>query len=220
VFGVSHEHIRRMQLVLDQVAQAERSKRIREGVGSMGFGTLMGAVGVGFLLDESKSEGYRWGLGGGLTAVGTMAVVFGGLHLAGESSGEAVSTDFRRRVETGEDPVQALATADEQMRELERQHQAARRGALILGGVATGLGVTALVLNEATTEDSVVRTNRRHWSIAGLFTSGMMIADSLTQTSPSEMLAEVWREDPGINQYRPTVSVGDDQATVGLWGTW
>ncbi len=54
VYGVSREDTQRMELVLGQIAAAQRGKRVNESIGGLGFGALLGGAGAGRLHVDSS----------------------------------------------------------------------------------------------------------------------------------------------------------------------
>ncbi len=220
VYGVSKADARRMQLVLDQMAQAERGKRLADGVGSTGMGALLATAGTQVLLDDSGSERTRWILGGALVVGGASALLGGGLTLGMPSIGEQASEEFRAALAAGKDPVQAFAAADERWQEIVASYEKERQELTFAGGLFLAASTGGLIWNELGTEDVDSRGNRRLFAIGGLMIGGLMLTEALAGQTPSETLADIWRDDPSINQYRPGVVLDDHSASVAVDGTW
>jgi hypothetical protein len=222
VYGVSQQDTERMQLVLGEIERSERGRRLSEGIGGIGFGMLLGGAGVGVLsfdsdLSRSEKKEARV-LGGVLLGLSGLFLLGGTGALFIQTTGEEAASEFRRLVKDGGDPARAFAAADERLRELAKKRRAERYAGLFFGGlIALGSG-TGLVISELTADQGGSRlAPRLGWS-AGILAGGMMIGDALLLQTPIDSLTKIWRDDPSLNQYQPTLSISRDGAVFGFQG--
>jgi len=227
VFGVSREDTRRMQLVLDQLAWAERGKRISEAVGGIGVGVLLGGAGVGVLhvdSDASRSDKREARfLGGVLLGLGGVFVIGGTGALLTHGKAEGAAADFRRGVQGGGDSSRAFARADEAVQKLVQKRREERIAEGIFGGIFIAGCATGLTLGEIATSGGGNRMVRRLGWSGGMLGGAMMLADALWTEQPVDALTRIWREDPSLNQYQtprlvPSLSLGRDGAFLSLSG--
>jgi hypothetical protein len=223
IFGVSQDDTERMQLVLGEIERSERGRRLSEGIGAIGFGVLLGGAGVGVLSfdsDMSRSEkkearvigGVLLGLSGLFTIGGTGALFV-------RTTGEEAADEFRRLVRSGGDPARAFAAADERLRELAKKRRDERYAGLFFGGLVALGSTTGLIWSELAADEGDGRmAPRLGWS-AGILAGGMMIGDALLIQTPIDSLTKIWRDDPSLHQYQPTVTISRDGAMFGLQGT-
>jgi hypothetical protein len=223
VYGVSQQDTQRMELVLDQLARSERNKRFIEMSGAMGFGVLIGGAGIGLLhVDPEMSAGDKREarvFGGVLLGLGGLFTLGGGLTLFQPSLGERAAADFHRVTRAGGDTAQAFAAADEHLQQLvtERRHERWAGG--IIGGLAIVGSTTGFVWSElAAPEGSDRMAARLGWG-AGILAGSMMLGDALWKDDVADGLTKIWRDDPSLNQYRPSLSVRPGGAFFSLAGT-
>ena len=223
VFGVSREDTLRMQLLLDQLSRFEHGRRMADSIGSIGFGVLLGAAGIGVLhLDSNLSSGERTEalvLGGALLGLGALTATGSIGPLFVESTGEKAAADFRQKVDAGGDTAQAFAAADKRIQELIAARRQERSAQAVVGGIVLlGCG-TGLTWSELAADSSTGRMGPRLGWGAGLFAGALMLTDALFMDTPIDILAKVWRDDPSLNQYQPTLSLNMDGAFLSLSGT-
>jgi len=225
VYGVSREDARRMALLLDQLSQSERGRRVNESIGGIGFGLLLGGAGIGVLnVDDglsSKEKTEARVLGGVLLGMGGLFVLGGAGSLFAKTKAEAAADEFGAVIHAGGDPAAAFALADARIRELAEKRRVERiaegvAGSLVLLGAATGL-----IWSELAADSTDGRmAPRLGWS-AGMIGGGLMVADAILTETPVDSLTRIWREDPSLHQYRPVrplVSLSHQGAFVGLSG--
>lgn len=225
VYGVSKEDLTRMQLVLDQVAVGERSKRLRDSLGGFGAGGLAVGAGIGVLHvgDDATSKERReahW-LGGGLLGLGALFLVGGTVPLFTKSRGEANAMAFRRAIAAGGDPGQAFAAADKTLQELAEERHAERLaqgvvGSLLMLGTATGF-----VWGELADTGSRRMARRLGWG-STFVSGGLMLGEAIWEETPSDTLTRIWRDDPSLNQYQtvPSVQLSPEGAVLNLSGSF
>jgi hypothetical protein len=223
VFGVSNQDVQRMNLVLDQIARSERGRRIAEGAGSIGFGALLGGAGIGVLhvdSDYSKREKTEARVAGGvLLGLGALFTVGGVGALFIPTSGEQAAEEFRLVIDAGGDPARAFAAADERLRKLAKKRRAERYAEGFIGGLVVIASTTGLIWTElAADEDDARMAPRLGWS-SGIVGGALMIGDAALKQTPIDSLTKIWRDDPSLNQYQPSVSVTRDGAFFALSGT-
>ncbi len=224
VYGVSKEDTQRMDLVLDEIAKAERSNRITTIVGTLGVGALLTLAGIQVLrFDRSESREDRRrprAIGGTLLGVGAVFILGSASTLFAPSEGEQTAADFRRVVRSGGDTAQAFADADKRLQKLVAERQSDRWANGIIGSTFILGATTGLVWSEIATDARSKRRDRRLIAGAGIVVGSMMLADGLLVTTPGETLTKIWRDDPSLIQYQPGMSVSDDGAGVTLSGSW
>ncbi|HEY3494940.1 MAG TPA: hypothetical protein VGK73_09650 [Polyangiaceae bacterium] len=229
VYGVSKEDAQRMELVLDQVANFERGKRISEGIGATGFGALLGGAGFAFLdydddaTDKEKKQAKI--AGGVLIGLGGLSMLGGIGSFFATTKGEKVASEFRGTIRAGGDPARAFAVADEELRQLAAKRQAERYALGIFGGLAIVGSATGLIWTEVAADPSDDRTAARLGWSAGIFGGAVMIGDAILMQTPIDSLTNIWQEDPSLNQYRarrsvvPQLSLTKGGAFLSLSGT-
>jgi hypothetical protein len=222
VYGVSREDAERMALVLDQIARSERNKRLSSGIGGIGFGAIMGGAGVALLrVDPKLSHADRTEdrvIGGTLLGLGGALVLTGAGSLFLSSDGERTAAGFQRQSRAG-DTSQAFAEADKRLQELVAKRRAERVAGVVFGAAAVAGCTTGLVVSELGADTASERQNRALGWGAGIVGGGMLIGSALFMESASETLAKIWKEDPSLNQYQPSVSFDKNGAFLGLAGT-
>jgi hypothetical protein len=223
VFGVSNQDVQRMNLVLDQIARSERGRRIAEGAGSIGFGALLAGAGIGVLhvdSDYSKREKTEARVAGGvLLGLGALFTAGGVGALFIPTSGERAAEEFRLVIDAGGDPARAFAAADERLRELAKKRRAERYAEGFIGGLVVLASTTGLIWTEIAADDNDARMAPRLGWGAGIVGGALMIGDAALMQTPIDSLTKIWRDDPSLNQYQPSVSVTRDGAFFALRGT-
>jgi hypothetical protein len=223
VFGVSSENVQRMNLVLDQIARSERGRRIAEGAGSIGFGVLLGGAGIGVLdvdSDYSKKEKTQARIAGGvLLGFGALFTVGGVGALFIPTMGEETAEEFRLVIDGGGDPARAFAAADERLRKLAEKRRAERYAGGFIGGLLVLASTTGLIWTEIAADENDSRMAPRLGWGAGIVGGSLMIGDAVLTQTPIDSLTKIWRDDPSLNQYQPSVSVTRDGAFFALSGT-
>lgn len=222
VFGVSSVDVKRMDLVLDQIARSERGRRIGEGTGAIGFGLLLTGAGVGALHVESdatrkeKTEAHV--VGGVLLGLGGLFTLGGAGSLFVPTTGEEAAAEFRRIIDAGGDPARAFAAADERLRELAKKRRAERYAGGFIGGLFVLGSATGLVWTEIAADKNDKRMAARLGWSAGILGGALMISDAVLTQTPIDSLTKIWRDDPSLNQYQPSLSFTKDGAFFGLSG--
>lgn len=223
VYGVSREDTARMSLVLDELARAEEGQRVSESIGGMGFGGLLTGAGIGVLhLDPELSKGERTEarvLGIGLVSLGGVFIIGGGGALLVPSKGEKTRDEFRRFISAGGDPAQAFAIADKRIQEIAKARREEKMAGAIIGGLTMVGCTTGFIISEALADGSRGRMGPRLGWGGGFVAGGLMLGDALLVRSQADILSTIWRDDPSLNQYRPTLSVSGEGAFLSLSGT-
>jgi hypothetical protein len=127
--------------------------------------------------------------------------------------------EFRRTVRAGGDPARAFAVADEELRELARRRQGERYALGIFGSLVIAGSATGLIWTEVTADEDDDRTAARLGWSAGIVGGATLVGDALLLQNPIDSLTKIWQDDPGINQYRPQLSLTLDGAMLGITGT-
>jgi hypothetical protein len=223
VYGVSREDTERMGLVLDELARAESGVRVSESIGGIGFGGLLTGAGIGVLhMDPDLSKAERTEarvLGIGLVSLGGLFVIGGTGALLVPSKGEQARDDFRQLLRTGGDPAQAFASADKRIQEIALARHHEKIGGAFVGGL-TMLGcATGFVVSELLADGSRGRMGARLGWGGGFLAGGLMLGDALLVRSHADILSKIWRDDPSLNQYQPSLSLTVDGAFLSLSGT-
>jgi hypothetical protein len=223
VFGVSQQDMQRMELVLDQISSMERNRRLTESIGSMGFGLLIGGAGIGVLhvdpdLSSSDKREARI-MGGVLLGLGGLFTIGGAGSLLHRSTGEQAAEDFRRVTRAGGDTTQAFAAADKRLLELEEQRRAERWAQGIIGGIVMVGTTTGFIWSEASAPSGAGRMGPRLGWGGGFLAGGMMLGDAIFSQQPSESLTRIWRDDPSLIQYQPSLTLNTEGAFLSLSGT-
>ncbi|MFZ5890864.1 MAG: hypothetical protein ACOY0T_07430 [Myxococcota bacterium] len=224
VFGVSRVDTQRMALVLDQIAATERGARLSGAVGSIGFGTLVAGAGIGVLhVDSEASSGEKTQarvLGGVLTGFGGLLVLGSTGAFFGLSTGEEAALEFRTTIQQGKDPSQAFARADERIRELIKAQRAERIAEVAFGSATLAVCATGLTLGEIAAEGGGNRMGRRLGWGTGIVAGAMMLGDALLVKTNVDALSKIWRDDPSLNQYQPSIVVGQNGGFLSLSGAF
>jgi hypothetical protein len=222
VYGVSREDTQRMDLVLDQLSRSERGRRMAESIGGIGFGALLTGAGIGVLnfdpglSSQEKTEAKV--LGGVLIGTGGLFLIGGVGSLFDTTWGEAAAIEFRRTINSGGDPAQAFAAANERLEKIAAKRRAERIAGGIIGGIVIAGSATGLVWSELAADANEDRTiPRLGWS-AGILAGGMILGDAVLRETPVDSLTRIWRDDPSLNQYQPKLSVSRDGAFLSLSG--
>jgi len=206
VYGVSEEDVQRMDLLLAQLATFERGRRIAEGSGAAAAGLFLTGAGIGVLhVDPGLSKGDKTEqrvLGGVLTGVGGLFVLGGVGSMFATTPGERAALDFRATVRAGADPTQAFAAADERIREISRARRAERMAAGFFGSLTLLGSATGLIWSELAADPGDPRMARRLAWGGGMLAGALMLGDAIFMDTPIDSLTRIWRDDPGLNQYR------------------
>jgi hypothetical protein len=223
VYGVSREDTQRMELVLDQIARAERSRRISESIGGIGFGVLIGGAGVGVLhvddeLSASEKREQRI-IGGSLLGLGTLFVIGGVGTIFSPSLGEQAQSEFRLARRSGKDASQAFALADQRIQKMIMERNAERWAQGIFGGLTIAGMTTGFILSEIHAPEGSNHMARRLGWGGGIVLGGMALGDAVLMSTPAETLTNIWRDDPSLNQYQPSLTLSTDGAFLSLSGT-
>lgn len=228
VYGVSREDTLRMQLLLDQLASVDRGKRLSESIGGIGFGALLTGAGIGVLhVDDDATKGEKREariLGGVMLGVGGLFVVSAVGSLVATRDGEIAAREFRKAVQTGQDPSRAFAQADEVVRSLIKKRREERMAEGFIGAIVIVGSATGLTLGEIAAEGGGNRMGRRLGWSAGMLGGAMMLGDALFMKQPVDTLTNIWQEDPSLNQYqrpqvRAGVAISDKGAFLSLSGS-
>jgi hypothetical protein len=226
VYGVSKEDLVRMQLVLDQVAIAERGKRLHESLGGLAVGGLLVGAGIGVLhVDDDASPKERreahW-LGGGLLGMSALFIAGGIGPLFKTSSSEDTAAAFRQTIGKDGDPGQAFAAADKTLQELAKQRHEERMAQGVVGSIVMLAATTGFVWSELTDANSGRMAPRLGWG--GTFVGGgLMLGEAIWAETPADTLTRIWRDDPSLHQYQsiqtmPSLEVSSEGAFLNFSG--
>lgn len=223
VFGVSRADALRMELVLAQIAGAERDQRILGGLALLGAGGVVTGAGGTLLYYGDRLDGMSnreaHNAGGIFLGLGALYLAGGGYLLAAPSSGEEAERDFRRVIAEGGDYARAFAAADERLQTLIAAERRARWGRGIIGGSLFLLGSGAVLGSELANVSPDERfASRTLGGTVGLF-GGVMLGGALLTESPAERLTNVFRS-PDFVSVQPSISFGANGAMFGLSGTF
>jgi hypothetical protein len=146
-------------------------------------------------------------------------MVLGGTgSLFGTTDGEAAAAEFRRLIEKGADPTQAFAAADKRLREMSENRLHERYAAGFVGSLGILACSTGLIWSEIAADGDQSRfAARMGWS-AGIVASGLLLAEGIFATTPVDTLTRIWREDPSLHQYQPSVVLTEDGALFQVTG--
>jgi hypothetical protein len=224
VYGVSREDTLRMELVLDEVAHAGRNQRILTGSGLLGAGAVLGVAGGSLyyfnnrLPDISRHAAHDWGAA--YMIWGSIYALAGGYTLATRSTGEKAASDFRASVESGGDAAQAFALADARLQQLVASERRDRWIRGILGGTVAALSGAVVIGYELDSTTPAERFRSRALGGTGVVMGGMLLASAFLIESPAERLTKIWRNDPSLVQFQPTVTASANGAMFGLVGSF
>ena len=224
VYGVSHEDTLRMELVLDEIASADKNQRMLTGSALLGAGAVLGVAGGSlYYFDDripglSRQAGHGWGAG--YMIWGSVYALAGGYTLATRSTGEKVAADFRATVESGGDAAQAFALADARLQQLVASERRVRWIRGILGGTVAALSGAVIIGYELDSATPGERFRSRALGGTGLVIGGVFLASAFLIESPAERLTKIWRNDPSLVQFQPTVTASANGAMFGLVGTF
>lgn len=224
IFGVTQQDAERMDLLLQQLARSERGRRVTEGLGGLGFGSLIGGAGIGVLhFDRDASADEKTEakvMGGVLLGLGGLFMVGGAGGLLSTSKGEEAAAEFRRAIEAGVDPARAFAVADRRLQELAKERLEERYAAGFVGTLVFVGSTTGLIWSELAADEGSSRMAPRLGWGGGMVVGGLLLAEGLLTTTPVDTVTKIWRDDPSLNQYQPTLAVTDEGAFVSLTGTF
>jgi hypothetical protein len=223
VYGVSREDTERMGLVLDELARAESGLRVSESIGGIGFGGLLTGAGIGVLhIDPNLSKGEKTEarvLGVSLISLGGLFVIGGTGALLVPSKGEQARDDFRQLLRAGGDPAQAFAAADKRIQEIARARRSEKIAGAFIGSLTMVGCATGFVISEVLADGSGGRMGPRLGWGGGFVGGGLMLGDALLVRSHTDILSKIWRDDPSLNQYQPSLSLTTDGAFLSLSGS-
>lgn len=223
VFGVSQQDTQRMELVLDQIARLERNRRLSESIGSMGFGLLIGGAGIGVLhVDPELSSGDKREariMGGVLLGLGGLFTIGGAGALFRTSLGEQAADDFHRVTRAGGDTTQAFAAADKRLQELDKKRREERLAEGVIGSIIMVGTTTGFIWSELSAPDGANRMGPRLGWGGGFLGGTMMLGDAIFSQQPSDSLTRIWRDDPSLNQYQPSLTLSSEGAFLSLSGS-
>jgi hypothetical protein len=224
VYGVSHEDMLRMELVLTEIARADRNPRILSGSGMIAGGVLLGLAGASEyyfnsrLTNDTRSGGHT---AGGITiGFGAFWILWGGYTLATPSTGEEADAQFRTAISSGVDVTQAFARADARLQQLAARERRSRWIRGIEGGALALFSGSVMVGYELSPSTADQRYASRIFGGLGVMAGGLILANAWLIESPAESLTKIWRDDPSRVQFQPTVSASRNSATVGIVGTF
>ena len=222
VFGVSRSDVVRMNLLLEQIENAEHGQRLVSGVTTLVAGAVIGTAGAGWIAFDRRLPGLSRTsadvYGGIVIGVGALALLDGGLTLARPWPGERLAASYRDDLRVGEDPAHVFAAADQRVRELAAGEVRKRRARGIVGGGLILLSGVLIAETEVSGNTPDVRiAGRIVWGGAALV-GASILTDALLVRSPLERLTEVWRRDPGILQLQPSVAATRAGPSFGLLG--
>jgi hypothetical protein len=147
-------------------------------------------------------------------------MLVGGYVLAFPSMGEKVAADFRSSVESGGDAAQAFARADARLQRLVESERRGRWVRGILGGALAASASAIMIGYELSPTTPKERMNSRLWGGVGVVTGGVLLGSAFLIESSTERLTKIWRNDPSLIQFQPTVSASTNGAMFGLVGTF
>ncbi len=222
VYGVSREDTARMQLVLDEIAHADRNQRILTGSALLGGGLVLGGYGASAYYFNNRLPDVRnaHGLGATFMLFGSVYAFAGGLTLAQRSTGEKAAADFRATVESGGDTAQAFALADARLQYVVALERRGRWIRGILGGTLAALSGAVMIGYELSLTTPQERLGSRGLGGSGVVIGGVLLASALLIESPAERLTKIWRNDPSLIQFQPTVTASANGAMFGLVGSF
>jgi hypothetical protein len=191
----------------------------------LGFGLFLTGSGLTVLHvdpeDSAKRKRHDRIIGGSLVGLGALMSIGSTVSLMKQTQVESAAEAFRSAVRAGGDPAQAFAEAEKHLKELEDAMRAERLAGRVFGVIALAGSTTGFILNESANIEAESRRSRRlAWGAGMLFGSMILSHSFFGSDSPSEALTKIWREDPSINQYRTTLSVGTDGTGIHLMGSF
>jgi len=166
---------------------------------------------------DEKTEAHV--TGGILLGLGGLFTLGGAGALFVPTKGERAADEFRRIIDAGGDPAQAFAAADEHLRKIAKERRGERYAEGFIGCLFIVGSTTGLIWSELAADEGDSRTAARIGWSAGILGGALMLGDAVFIQTPMDSLTKIWRDDPSLNQYRPTVSVTRDGAFFGLSGT-
>ncbi len=136
------------------------------------------------------------------------------------TSGENAAAEFRKVIESGGDTARAFALADTQLRALVAREQRLRWVRGILGGTLAVISGGAIIGEEATHASAQDRLSARALGGTGVVFGGALLAHALLIESPAERLTKIWRDDPSLVHFQPTVAASSKGVLMGVTGTF
>lgn len=223
VYGVSREDVTRMKLVLDEIARTERARRQMETVGTLAFGAYLTGTGISVAyvdpeLSDSRKRRDRI-IGGSMIGLGSLFLIGGLGSTFVTTPAELAAAEFRRAIALGMDPTQAFAAADKRLQEFVKKLRTERTVGIVFGALAIAGSSVGLMVNEFSDADRSQRTNSRLSWGGGMLLGTMLLGSSIiANDSPAEALIRIWRDDPSLNQYQPSVTISANGAGLSLIG--
>ncbi len=223
VYGVSREDAERMDLLLGQIAGAERGNRLLAGTLYLGACAYFGAIGVSLIaLDRSdaattKTSADAWGTA--YLGLGALSVAYGAYTLSRPWSGERLAADYHEAEARG-DYARAFALANERLDALAAAEARERWGRRLVGGLGVLMGAGAIIGTEVSGASIADRIDTRVIGGAGIILGLTVVASTYLIESPIERLTTVWHRDPSLVHIQPTVAPTQGGATLGLVGTF
>jgi hypothetical protein len=213
VYGISQEDVSRMSLLLGELANTERNKRLLLGGVNVTGGIAYVGLGLGLMTahipadlpKEAKTvvRGTSWGLVG----VGALVAGMGGLSLFDQSEGEKLSRDFLEKVSTqGYDPAQLVMQTEAKLRLINEQEQKAHRTVETAGWILGGLGAAGLIAGELLLSSPQEKSLSRSGGTLFLSLGAMSVLSARLSSSPTQQVIRIWQNDPSIKKL-PRLSV-------------
>jgi hypothetical protein len=206
VYGLSQEDVSRMSLLVGELGDSERKRRLYGRGIDIAMGS--GMLGLGFV----STIAAPWRADG---VVGLIVMSAGTLQLAGsafllhrQSEGEELARHFQEKLSTpGYDPAQLVAQTEMQLQLLLNQERRQHRVTQTVGGLYGAMAVGILVINE--TGMGIPEEYKYAGRNLGAFlavVSARMILSTYFEKSSTEQVIRIWQNDPGIKNL-PRVSL-------------
>ena len=190
VYGVSGREVERFGVLLEQVAENQRTRRLVGGAAAAAGGAVALGAGVVTLAASSPSDDLARAFGFTYGTVGATMLLTGGAIALLPSGGEKLHEEFRLALtRPGANRAVVFATMEGKLKELARDERKQRHFQLVLGSILTVAAGTLFVLNE-TAFSSPMLDVRITSAVAGAL--GATLTVSSLAPSPVERLAGVW----------------------------
>jgi hypothetical protein len=226
VYGASSEDMRRLELVLEQVAGDQRGSRLVGGGIAMAFGAGIALAGASILTapprTSADAKAQPW-IGGTTLAGGAALMTTGGVFLAMPSMGENILAHYREARARGESDALVLGNVEDEIRKLQSRYRGARTALRVLGIVdcvgGVGLGAIAIADPRFSTSDRFL------YGAAAALAVGIGATGVVTSYQPVaiERMGDLWLHDPArpkLTLNPPQVSLLPGGAGVTLGGTF
>lgn len=209
VYGVDHEHMDRLRLLLGQAADGERDARTFKGVVALGVSAVATTGSVWMFTHEpwnTKFDAYL------LAGVGATTGFVGFYNLLRTSRAERAYRDYTLALTddgaSGADRALherlAFANAERDLFDAARASRDFRRIERAVGVVGLVLDTLALVLRESSRPDDD-RWYERINNVSQLALSAAIVVDA-SIPNPIERLAKLWETDPGRVRWSASVA--------------